>query len=268
MARGGNGAKGAGFPPAPVPVGARSVAQLAKAAAGCRACPLYKDATQTVFGVGPGPAAMMLVGEQPGDEEDRQGVPFVGPAGVLLDKLLAAAGTARDQVYVTNAVKHFKFVLAGGTGASRRRLHQKPKGLEIAACKPWLTAELTVVRPTVLLALGATAAQALFGSRVSILRDRGRPLPCSHAPLCFVTYHPSAALRAPTPADRERIRAALDQRPAPGRRGPARPPSGAARTPRLRSASGSPPPPAPLPSPLPAQTRGEGEPAEDGRGPG
>jgi uracil-DNA glycosylase len=195
-----------GFPPPPVPSHASSVAELAEAARACRGCPLYRDATQVVFGVGPAHASMMLVGEQPGDEEDRQGLPFVGPAGALLNKLLAEAGIARDEVYVTNAVKHFKFVLQG-----KRRLHQKPRGLEIAACQPWLGAELALVRPTVLLALGATAAQALFGSRVSVQRDRGRPIESPLAPVCLVTYHPSAALRGPNPEDRARLRAAMTE---------------------------------------------------------
>ncbi len=195
-----------GFPPAPVPAHPASIDKLAAAARGCQACPLYREATQTVFGVGPAPAPLMLVGEQPGDEEDRRGLPFVGPAGVLLDKLLVDAGISRDEVYVTNAVKHFKFVLQG-----KRRLHQKPRGLEITACQPWLTAELQLVRPTVLMALGATAAQALFGSRISVQRDRGRPVDSRLAPVCLVSYHPSAALRGPSPEDRAQLRAALTE---------------------------------------------------------
>jgi uracil-DNA glycosylase len=192
------------YPPAPVPPDAAAPSELAAAARTCTACPLYREATQTVFGVGPAGARVMLVGEQPGNEEDRAGLPFVGPAGALLDRALAEAGLDRADVYLTNAVKHFKFVVSG-----KRRLHQKPRGLEIAACSPWLQAELRVVRPTVLVALGATAAQALFGSRVSVQRDRGRPIASPHAPRCFVTYHPSAALRAIRPEDRARIRADL-----------------------------------------------------------
>ena len=187
---------------AAVPEGGLS--ELMAAAAGCTACPLYRNATQTVFGAGPARVDMMLVGEQPGDEEDQRGLPFVGPAGRLLDQLLAGAGVDRRRVYVTNAVKHFKFVMKG-----KRRLHQKPSGREIRACKPWLLAEIDRVRPETIVALGGTAAAALFGSKVSVTRDRGRPVACTLAPECFVTFHPSAALRAPTPQERERIRAAL-----------------------------------------------------------
>jgi uracil-DNA glycosylase family protein len=177
---------------------------LVQAAECCRACPLYRDATQTVFGAGRARAAFMLIGEQPGDEEDKQGRPFVGPAGRVLDQLLDEASIDRSSLYVTNAVKHFKFVLRG-----KRRLHQKPKASEIKACQPWLEAEIDRVRPSVLFALGATAGAALYGSKVSVLRDRGRPLTCSRAPLCFISFHPSAVLRGPTPEDRARIRQAL-----------------------------------------------------------
>ena len=182
----------------------RSLARLREAARVCRACPLYKFATQTVFGKGPGHAALMLVGEQPGNDEDLRGEPFVGPAGRVLDELLARAGIDRQAVYLTNAVKHFKFVQQG-----KRRLHQKPKGLEMKACKPWLQAEIERVQPEVVVALGAVAAASLFGSQVSVVRDRGRPIDSPLARHCFVTYHPSAALRAITPADRARIREAL-----------------------------------------------------------
>ena len=182
----------------------RTVGELGEAAARCRACPLYKDATQTVFGAGAPRARLMLVGEQPGNEEDLEGKPFVGPAGRLLDQLLEQAGIDRGAVYVTNAVKHFKFMMQG-----KRRLHQKPKGLEIKACKPWLLAEIDRVRPEVILALGATAAAALFGAQVSVMRDRGKPVSSPLAPRCLVTYHPSAALRGPKPEDRARIRDAL-----------------------------------------------------------
>jgi uracil-DNA glycosylase family protein len=157
-----------------------------------------------VPGVGPKPALLMLVGEQPGDEEDRQGRPFVGPAGALLDQLLAEAGIDRKQVYVTNAVKRFNYVVRG-----KRRLHQKPSAREVAASKAELLEEIQRVRPRVVVALGATAASALFGSAVRVLRDRGRTLPTPHAAFGFVTYHPSAALRGPTPEDRAEIRRAL-----------------------------------------------------------
>jgi uracil-DNA glycosylase len=157
-----------------------------------------------VPGVGPQPAAIMLVGEQPGDEEDRQGLPFVGPAGMLLAELLAEAGIDRAEVYLTNAVKRFNYVVRG-----KRRLHQKPSGREVAASRADLLGEIERVRPRVLVALGATAAGALFGSRVRVLRDRGRPLPTPYGAHGFVTYHPSAALRGPTPEDRAAIRRAL-----------------------------------------------------------
>jgi uracil-DNA glycosylase len=157
-----------------------------------------------VPGAGPAPAALMLVGEQPGDEEDRQGVPFVGPAGVLLDRLLAEAGMDRGRVYVTNAVKRFNYVVKG-----KRRLHQKPTGREVAEGRAALAAEVARVRPRVVVALGATAALALFGAGVRVQRDRGRPLATAHAAFGFVTYHPSAALRGPTPADRAAVRDAL-----------------------------------------------------------
>ncbi len=181
-----------------------SLAGLAAAARTCRACPLYQDTTQAVFGAGPAHATFMLVGEQPGDEEDKQGRPFVGPAGRVLDRLLEEAGIDRRSLYLTNAVKHFSHVVRG-----KRRLHQKPKSGEIKACQPWLLAELARVRPTVLVALGAVAGSALYGSAVSVQRDRGRPLSSPHAPRCFITYHPSAVLRGPTPADRARTRQAL-----------------------------------------------------------
>jgi DNA polymerase len=203
MTRGTTGA-GGDARPAEVPVDARSLAALARAARACTACPLYRDATQTVFGAGPPAARLLLVGEQPGDEEDREGAPFVGPAGRLLEEMLAQAGLVRGDVYLTNAVKHFKFVMKG-----KRRLHQKPRGLEIAACRPWLLAEIDRVRPRVILALGATASAALFGARVSVTRDRRRPVRCELAPHCRVTFHPSAALRAPLPEARRQLREAI-----------------------------------------------------------
>jgi DNA polymerase len=176
------------LPPRPA-----SLSTLASAARGCRGCPLYQRATQTVFGEGASHALVVLVGEQPGDEEDRHGRPFVGPAGRLLDRALHTAHLPRHSVYVTNAVKHFKFETPGG---GKRRLHAKPTTSEVEACRPWLELELEQLRPYALVALGATAAQALFGRAVRTTRDRGRPLPSPRAPLCLVTYHPSAVLRA------------------------------------------------------------------------
>ena len=168
----------------------RTVASLRKAARGCRGCPLWRDATQTVFGKGPALASLMLVGEQPGDREDREGAPFVGPAGRVLEEALAAAGIDRDAVYLTNAVKHFKWRPRG-----KRRLHQTPRAGEVEACRPWLEAEIEAVEPRALVALGATAAKALFGSAVRVTKDRGKPIETSLAPLGAVTIHPSAILR-------------------------------------------------------------------------
>jgi DNA polymerase len=151
-----------------------------------------------VFGEGPGDAAVMLVGEQPGDAEDRAGRPFVGPAGQLLDRLLAEAGIDRSRAYVTNAVKHFKWVPRG-----RRRIHSKPSSLEIRACGPWLEAEVAAVGPQALVCLGATAAQALLGAAFRVTRDRGRFIESPLAPLVLATVHPSALLRAPDEATRQ-----------------------------------------------------------------
>jgi|SRR6188474_3838935 uracil-DNA glycosylase len=176
-----------------------SMAQLRESAAGCTGCDLYKCATQTVFGEGAGRASMMFVGEQPGDQEDRAGRPFVGPAGKTLDKALAEAGIARRDLYVTNAVKHFKWEPQG-----KRRKHKKPSATEIAACRPWLEAEIAVVKPRVIICLGATAAQAAFGKAVRLNELRGRPWSTSIAPIVFVTVHPSAVLRHPDPVERER----------------------------------------------------------------
>ncbi|MDP4501412.1 UdgX family uracil-DNA binding protein [Nonomuraea sp. NBC_00507] len=164
---------------------------LRLAAACCEGCGLYRNATQTVFGEGPSQARFMLVGEQPGDQEDRQGHPFVGPAGRILDKGLAEAGIPRDDVYVTNAVKHFSFVPRG-----KRRIHQKPTAAEVTACHPWLDAELAVVDPSVIVVLGATAAQALLGRTFRVTQHRGEPVPLGNA-LAVATIHPSAVLRAP-----------------------------------------------------------------------
>jgi uracil-DNA glycosylase len=167
-----------------------TVSRLREAAAGCTACPLWKPATQTVFGEGPAKARMMLVGEQPGDREDIEGHPFVGPAGRELDRGLEAAGIERRDVYLTNVVKHFKYKARG-----KRRIHQKPDAAEIGACKPWLEAELAVVKPHALVCLGATAAQALLGRDFRVTRQRGTPVDSPLAPLVSATIHPSAILR-------------------------------------------------------------------------
>jgi DNA polymerase len=169
---------------------APSLKMLRQEAAGCTRCDLYRRATQTVFGEGARHARVMLVGEQPGDQEDKQGHPFVGPAGRLLDQALVAAGIDRDEVYVTNAVKHFKWEPRG-----KRRLHQKPNAREMAACRPWLEAELAVIRPELVIALGATAAQQLFGRGFRVTALRGRDVPTSFAPHALATVHPSFVLR-------------------------------------------------------------------------
>jgi DNA polymerase len=162
------------------------------AAEDCRACHLYKKATQTVFGEGPRKAEVMLVGEQPGDAEDLAGHPFVGPAGKLLDRALQEAGIDRRLVYVTNVVKHFKWEPRG-----KRRIHAKPNAAEIAACRPWLETEFALVKPRVLVCLGATAAQALLGRSFKVSQQRGRFMPSSLAPRVTATVHPSSILRAP-----------------------------------------------------------------------
>jgi uracil-DNA glycosylase len=171
-----------------------TLARLREAAAHCRGCHLWVDATQTVFGEGPRTAEVMLVGEQPGDQEDRQGHPFVGPSGRLLDEGLAAAGIDRRKVYVTNAVKHFKFVRIELT---KRRLHKKPNAAEVRACRPWLEAEIRLLEPRVIVALGATAAQALLGPGFKVTEQRGRPVASDWAEAIIATVHPSAVLRAP-----------------------------------------------------------------------
>jgi uracil-DNA glycosylase len=168
--------------------------KLKEAAAGCRGCHLWVDATQTVFGEGPRTAEVMLVGEQPGDQEDRQGHPFVGPAGRLLDEGLAAAGIDRRRVYVTNAVKHFKFVRIELT---KRRLHKKPNAGEVRACHPWLEEEIRLIQPRVIVALGSTAAQALLGNQFRVTQHRGQPVHSPLAEIVIATVHPSAVLRAP-----------------------------------------------------------------------
>jgi DNA polymerase len=170
----------------------RSLRALRAAAESCRGCHLWERATQTVFGDGDGRGKAMLVGEQPGNDEDLQGRPFVGPAGALLDRALAEAGIARDRVYVTNVVKHFKW-----EGRGPRRIHAKPNAREIAACLPWLQAELDVIKPRALVCLGATAAQALLGKSFRVTRQRGQPVASTLAPFVMATVHPSSILRAP-----------------------------------------------------------------------
>jgi len=164
--------------------------KLRAAAEGCRACPLWKNATQTVFGEGPARARILMIGEQPGDQEDVKGKPFVGPAGRLLDEALVAARIDRKEVYVTNAVKHFKWVPQG-----KRRLHQKPNAREIAACRPWLGMEILLVEPQVVVALGATAAQALMGPDFRVTQLRGQLLAFPWAEAFLATVHPSSILR-------------------------------------------------------------------------
>lgn len=192
---------------------------LRAAAAGCKACPLWKLGTQTVFGEGKATALVMMVGEQPGDKEDLQGRPFVGPAGAILDKALAAAGIDRKDVYVTNIVKHFKWEPRG-----KRRLHKKPNSLEINACRPWLDAEINVIQPQVVVLLGATAAQGILGSQFRVTQQRGQWVQSNIAPLVMATVHPSSILRAPDDdsrheemsrfvADLKKVAVQLQQRP-------------------------------------------------------
>ena len=169
-----------------------SLKSLREAAAHCEACDLYKYATQTVFGEGAARSKFMFVGEQPGDSEDRQGHPFVGPAGKLLRNAMETAGIDPRDVYITNAVKHFKFIERG-----KRRIHQKPKTIEVQACVPWLASEIEVVKPKVVVALGATAAQALLGSSFRLTKHRGEVFPSELAPAVIATVHPSSILRAP-----------------------------------------------------------------------
>lgn len=169
----------------------RSLRTLRNAAKGCRGCPLWKIGTQTVFGEGPPDARVIMVGEQPGDREDRAGRPFVGPAGQLLDQALGGAGIDRTTVYVTNAVKHFKWEPMG-----KRRLHKKPNAREVAACRPWLEAELESIKPEVLVALGATAAQSLMGAKFRVTQERGKIFhDVLGVPAFVATLHPSAILR-------------------------------------------------------------------------
>jgi len=184
------------FPRAPVPA-RPSYKSLHEAVHDCRACDLWEGANQAVMGEGARHAHLMLVGEQPGDREDIEGHPFVGPAGRILDQGLEGAGIERDDVYITNAVKHFRYKLRG-----KRRIHQKPDRWQVAACFPWLQAEIEVVQPDALVCLGATAAQQLLGSHIRIGKDRGRPIDSDLADLVTLTTHPSAILRAHD-ADRE-----------------------------------------------------------------
>jgi uracil-DNA glycosylase len=181
-----------------------TITRLREVAAGCTACPLHKLGTQTVFGSGLVSAQLMLVGEQPGDREDREGKPFVGPAGRVLDEALDAAGIDRKDAYVTNAVKHFKWKPAG-----KRRLHQTPRADEIEACRPWVEAELGAVKPRALVCMGATAAKALLGSKVKVTKDRGTLIESDLAPLVGVTVHPSAILRVRDAEERNAAREEL-----------------------------------------------------------
>jgi uracil-DNA glycosylase len=200
------------------------LAALRRLAAGCTACDLYRRATQTVFGRGPATARVVFVGEQPGHEEDLAGEPFVGPAGRLLDRALVAAGIDRSDVYVTNIVKHFKWEPRG-----KRRIHAKPNGREVAACLPWLGAEIARISPEVIVCLGATAAQGLFGRDFRVREQRGRFVSSSLAPRVMATVHPSAVLRSPDEATRreemqrfvqdlQRVASVLRRRPRHARR--------------------------------------------------
>jgi len=170
----------------------RTLPALRAAAAGCKACDLWKLGTQTVFGQGPQTAHILMVGEQPGDKEDLAGRPFVGPAGAILDKALAAADIARQDVYVTNIVKHFKWELRG-----KRRIHKKPNISEISACRPWLEAEIKAIQPQIIVLLGATAAQGILGRDFRVTQHRGEWLSSAIAPNVMATVHPSSILRAP-----------------------------------------------------------------------
>ena len=196
--------RASGFPPAErfMP-GRRTLPALRRAVDACRACPLYLGATQGVFGEGPAPARLMMVGEQPGDREDLAGRPFVGSAGRMLDRMLAEAGLERDEIYLTNAVKHFKFEQRG-----KRRIHKKPNVSEVQACFPWLEVELAKVRPEMVVCLGATATRALLGREASVERDRGKVFTTERLAWVMPTYHPSALVRAPDRV-RERNRVAF-----------------------------------------------------------
>jgi uracil-DNA glycosylase family protein len=195
---------GEGTTAAPLVPSRGSLPKLREAAADCRACPLWESATQTVFGEGRSSARLMLVGEQPGDREDREGEPFVGPAGSVLDEALRSAGIDRSEAYVTNVVKHFKWRPAG-----KRRLHQTPRANEIEACRPWLEAELRTVGPEALVCLGATATRALLGTKVKVTKERGTLIESELAPIVGVTVHPSSILRIRGEQERQLAREEL-----------------------------------------------------------
>src|SRR5881296_2707775 len=182
-----------------VPIGA-GLAELRAAAARCTGCDLYRHATQTVFGRGPADARIVLVGEQPGDQEDLKGAPFVGPAGEVLDRALVEVGLDRERLYVTNAVKHFKFIERG-----KRRIHQTPRLSELAACRPWMEAEIAAIKPEVLVCLGATAARAIVAADFRLLRDRGRFFPTRWTEKTIATLHPSAVLRGEDETQQARL---------------------------------------------------------------
>jgi DNA polymerase len=182
----------------------RSLKVLAEACQTCRGCPIYCRATQAVFGAGPKDATVMFVGEQPGDQEDLAGKPFVGPSGLLLNDAMEKGGVPRDEAYVTNAVKHFKWEPRG-----KRRLHSKPSAREVAACRPWLETEISIIKPDMIVCLGATAAQSLMGSSFRLTKHRGEVLKTDWAPWLLATNHPSAVLRVPDAALREKTRTAF-----------------------------------------------------------
>jgi uracil-DNA glycosylase len=186
-----------------VPAGA-ALAELVGAASRCTGCDLYRHASRTVFGKGPADARVVMVGEQPGDQEDRQGAPFVGPAGEVFDRALAEVGLPRERLYVTNAVKHFKFVPRG-----KRRIHQTPGAADITACRPWVEAELALIKPDVLVCLGATASRALLGPEFRLMRDHGRFLATPWASRTIATLHPSAVLRGEDEPAQARLYAML-----------------------------------------------------------
>lgn len=186
-------------PPPPEQQGQLTVKELAEEARDCTACDLYKTGTQTVFGEGGPKSRLMFVGEQPGDQEDKAGHPFIGPAGKMLDKALEEVGIDRSRVYVTNAVKHFKWVASG-----KRRIHQKPNTREVAACRGWLEAEIATIKPKVIVCLGATAAQSLLGRAFRVTQQRGEWIESPLAPRVMATIHPSAILRAQDHDSRER----------------------------------------------------------------
>jgi uracil-DNA glycosylase family protein len=203
--------------------------KLRAASEGCRGCDLFKVGTQTVFGEGPASARVMVVGEQPGDQEDKAGRPFVGPSGKLLDRAFDAAGIDRDDVYVTNAVKHFKWARDART---KRRIHKTPNAGEIRACQPWLEQEIALVRPQIIVCLGATAAKSLLGRDFSVMKQRGVAVASSWAPAVIATFHPSAVLRAPPDqrviaermfiADIRKVARVLDKGSAAAKRGTSR----------------------------------------------